>query len=101
LLPQLLGCLITGRRLSELKWTRNGTPAARTAGDPPRSSKPAGSSTAPILFVDMSRGVEGIIAKPLVEIDSEDTLKTIVMRAYDSSAYSSSDGKWMQLLHPL
>jgi hypothetical protein len=49
----------------------------------------------------MSRGVEGIIAKPLVEIDSEDTLKTIVMRAYDSSAYSSSDGKWMQLLHPL
>jgi hypothetical protein len=40
------------------------------------------------------------VSKPLVEIDSKETLNTIVMRANDNSDYSSADGKWMQLLHP-
>ena len=53
-----------------------------------------------ILFLDASRGVDGVIAKPPVVIDSEQTLRTIVMRAYDRHAYRSSKGRWMALLHP-
>ena len=53
-----------------------------------------------ILFVDVSRGVDGVIAKPPVEIDSEQTLKVVVMRAYDSRQYLSSEGGWMRLMHP-
>jgi hypothetical protein len=53
-----------------------------------------------ILFVDVSRGVDGVIAKPPVEIDSEQTLKTLVMRAYDRSEFRSSEESWMRLMHP-
>ena len=53
-----------------------------------------------ILFADYSRGVDGLIAKPPVEIDSEQTLRTIVMRAYDSHNYRSSQGSWMLLMKP-
>jgi hypothetical protein len=52
-----------------------------------------------ILFADVSRGVDGVIAKPSVEIDSEDALKALVMRAYDRNAYRSSEGSWMLLMH--
>jgi hypothetical protein len=51
-----------------------------------------------ILFVDISRGVDGVIAKPPVEIDSKQTLRTVVMRAYDHNDYRSSGGAWMYLL---
>jgi hypothetical protein len=53
-----------------------------------------------ILFADMSRGVDGVIAKPPVEIASEAALKAVVMRAYDRNDYHSSEGGWMRLLHP-
>lgn len=53
-----------------------------------------------ILFADMSRGVDGVIDKPSVKIDSKAALKAVVMRAYDSHAYRSSKGSWMLLLHP-
>jgi hypothetical protein len=53
-----------------------------------------------ILFADMSRGVDGVIAKPPVKIRSEAALKAVVMRAYDSNAYRSSEGSWMHLLKP-
>jgi hypothetical protein len=53
-----------------------------------------------ILFVDVSRGVDGVIATPSIKIDSEQTLKTLVMGAYDRSAFRSSEGRWMRLLHP-
>jgi hypothetical protein len=53
-----------------------------------------------ILFVDVSRGVDGVTAKPRVQVDSEAALKAVVMRAYDRRAYRSSKGRWMALLHP-
>ena len=53
-----------------------------------------------IVFADFSRGVDGVIAKPPIEIDSEETLKALVMRAYDRNAYRSSEGSWMYLLRP-
>jgi hypothetical protein len=53
-----------------------------------------------IVFADTSRAVDGLIDKPPVEIDSELTLKTLVMRAYDSHAYRSSQGSWMYLMQP-
>ena len=53
-----------------------------------------------ILFADYSRGVDGLIDKPPVEIDSEAALKAVVMRAYDSHAYRSSQGSWMLLMKP-
>jgi hypothetical protein len=53
-----------------------------------------------ILFLDVSRGVDGVIGKPPVKIDSEQTLKSIVMRAYDGHRYRSSKGSWMMLLKP-
>jgi hypothetical protein len=53
-----------------------------------------------ILFVDISRQVDGLIEKPSIQIDSEQTLKLIVMRAYDSYQFRSSEGSWMWLMHP-
>jgi hypothetical protein len=53
-----------------------------------------------ILFVDISRGIDGVIAKPSIKVDSELILKVVVMRAYDSRQYVSSHGAWMQLLQP-
>lgn len=52
-----------------------------------------------ILFLDAARGVDGLIAKPPIQIDSEQTLKTLVVCAYDRNAFRSSKGRWMQLLH--
>jgi hypothetical protein len=53
-----------------------------------------------IIFADFSRGVDGLIEKPSVEIDSEQTLKTLVMRSYDRSEFRSSEGSWMWLMRP-
>jgi hypothetical protein len=50
--------------------------------DHPREGAADGS----ILFADILRGVDGLIDKPPVKIDSEDVLKVIVMRATTSSA---------------
>ena len=46
-----------------------------------------------IIFADFSRGVDGLIAKPSVAIDSEQTLKTMVMRAYDRCEFRSVGGQ--------
>ena len=48
----------------------------------------------------MSRGVDGVIAKPPVEIAPEAALKAVVMRAYDRSEFRWSEGSWMWLMHP-
>jgi hypothetical protein len=53
-----------------------------------------------ILFVDLSRQVDGMIDKPSVEIDSEEALKAVVMHAYDRYQFRSSEGSWMWLMHP-
>ena len=53
-----------------------------------------------ILFVDVSRGVDGVIAKAPVQVDSEAALKAVVMRAYDRRDCRSSKGRWMALLLP-
>ena len=53
-----------------------------------------------ILFADTSRGVDGLIEKPSIKIDSEAMLKIVVMRAYDSHQYRSSQGSWMLLMRP-
>jgi hypothetical protein len=53
-----------------------------------------------ILFADFSRGVDGLIEKPSIQIDSEAMLKVVVMRAYDSHQYRSSQGSWMMLMKP-
>jgi hypothetical protein len=53
-----------------------------------------------ILFADFSRGVDGMIDKPSVKIDSEAALKAVVMAAYDHYRFRSSEGSWMYLMHP-
>jgi hypothetical protein len=53
-----------------------------------------------ILFVDLSRGVDGLIEKPSVQITCEQDLKALVMGAYDHHRYRSTGGSWMYLMHP-
>jgi hypothetical protein len=53
-----------------------------------------------ILFVDISRGVDGLIDKPFWPIGDENDLRETVMDAYDHNRYRSTGGSWMYLMHP-
>jgi hypothetical protein len=53
-----------------------------------------------MILADLSRQIDGCIAKPSVPFKSEHVLKAIVMGAYDRYDYAHTAESWAYLILP-